>query len=141
MQRKNIFEIIKKNVENFNNLTKKSKNKEIKTIKEKLESYITSMQEGKNTTINSNNINQIKYFNNFSNNKIIIKNRDSKVFYIENPENQKGLLLIEFFLTDEKKDIIFTLSRYNLKSDDFIEIYTIYKSKKKFKLSIYFDKK
>ena len=141
MQRKNIFEIIKKNVENFNNLTKKSKNKEIKTIKEKLESYITSMQEGKNTTINSNNINQIKYFNNFSNNKTIIKNRDSKVFYIENPENQKGFLLIEFFLTDEKKDIIFTLSRYDLKSDDFNQIYTTDKSNKKCKLCIYFDEK
>ena len=141
MPRKNIFEIIKKNFENFNNLTKKSKNKEIKLIKEKLESYVTSMQEGKNTTINSNNINQIKYYNNFSNNKIIVKNRDSKVFYIENPENQKGLLLIEFFLTDEKKDIIFTLSRYDSKSDDFSEIYTTDKSNKKCKLCIYFDEK
>ena len=141
MKRKNLFEIIKKNYENFKNLSKNSKNKEIKEIKEKLESYIKSIEEGKNIQINSSNIYQIKYYNNFSNNKITVKNRDSKVFYIQNDENQKGLLLIEFFLTDEKKDIIFTLSRYYLKSDDFEEIYTTEKSGKKCKLCVYFDEK
>ena len=141
MKRKNLFEIIKKNYENFKNLSKNSKNKEIKEIKEKLESYIKSIEEGKNIQINSSNIYQIKYYNNFSNNKITVKNRDSKVFYIQNDENQKGLLLIEFFLTDEKKDIIFTLSRYDLKSDDFEEIYTTEKSGKKCKLCVYFDEK
>lgn len=45
----------------------------------------------------------IKYYNNFVNNTIIIPNRDSKVFYIESPENQKGLLIIEYELVDEKK--------------------------------------
>ena len=141
MKRKNLFEIIKKNYENFKNLSKNSKNKEIKEIKEKLETYIKSIEEGKNIQISSSNINQLKYYNNFSNNKITVKNRDSKVFYIQNDENKKGLLLIEFFLTDEKKDIIFTLSRYDLKSDDFEEIYTTDKSGKKCKLCVYFDEK
>ena len=141
MKRKNLFEIIKKNYENFKNLSKNSKNKEIKEIKEKLETYIKSIEEGKNIQISSSNINQLKYYNNFSNNKITVKNRDSKVFYIQNDEYKKGLLLIEFFLTDEKKDIIFTLSRYDLKSDDFEEIYTTDKSGKKCKLCVYFDEK
>ena len=141
MKRKNLFEIIKKNYENFKNLSKNSKNKEIKEIKEKLDTYIKSIEEGKNIQISSSNINQLKYYNNFSNNKITVKNRDSKVFYIQSDENKKGLLLIEFFLTDEKKDIIFTLSRYDLKSDDFEEIYTTEKSGKKCKLCVYFDEK
>ena len=37
MERKNLFEIIKKNVENFKNLTKNSKSHDIKEIKEKLD--------------------------------------------------------------------------------------------------------
>ena len=141
MERKNLLEIIKKNYENFKNLSKNSKNKEIKEIKEKLESYIESIEKGKNITINSSKINQIKYYNNFSNNIITIKNRDSKVFYIQNDKNQKGILIVEFFLTDEKKDIIFNLSRYDLSSDDFNQIYTTDKINKKCKLCIYFEEK
>ena len=141
MERKNLFQIIKKNYENFKYLSKNSKNKEIKEIKEKLELYISSIEERKNIPIKSNKLNQIKYYNNFSNNKITIKNRDSKVFYIQSEENQKGILIIEFFLTDEKKDIIFTLSRYDLKSDDFTQIYTTEKLNKKCKLYIYFEEK
>ena len=141
MERKNLFEIIKKNYENFKNLAINSKNKEIKEIKEKLELYISSIEEGKSIEINSNKINQIKYYNNFSNNKVTVKNRDSKIFYIQNNENQKGILLIEFYLTDEKKDIIFTLSRYDLAEDDFNQIYTTEKINKKCKICIYFDEK
>ena len=141
MERKNLFEIIKKNVENFKNLTKNSKSLEIKEIKEKLNLYITSIEENKNITINPSKINHIKYYNNFSNNKSIVSNRDTKVFYVQNRENEKGLLLIEFFLTDEKKDIIFTLSRYDLGTDDFSEIYTTDKINKKCKICVYFDEK
>jgi len=141
MERKNLFEIIKKNALNFNNLIKDKKSREIKEIKEKLDLYITSIQEDKNITIDPSKINHVKYYNNFSNNKSIIPNRDSKVFYIQNAENQKGLLLIEFFVTDEKKDIIFTLSRYDLDSDDFNEIYTTGKINKKCKICVYFDEK
>ena len=141
MERKNLFEIIKKNVENFKNLTKNSKSLEIKEIKEKLNLYITSIEENKNITINPSKINHIKYYNNFSNNKSIVSNRDTKVFYVQNRENEKGLLLIEFFLTDEKKDIIFTLSRYDLATDDFSEIYTTDKINKKCKICVYFDEK
>ena len=141
MERKNLFEIIKKNVENFKNLTKNSKSYEIKEIKEKLDLYITSVEQDKNISINPSKINQIKYYNNFSNNTSIVPNRDTKVFYVQNRENEKGLLLIEFFLTDEKKDIIFTLSRYNLETDDFNEIYTTDKINKKCKICVYFDEK
>ena len=42
-ERENILEIIKKNIDNFNNLTKKSKNKVIKTLKEKLNAYISDI--------------------------------------------------------------------------------------------------
>ena len=141
MERRNLFEIIKKNAQNFNNLIKNKKSREIKEIKEKLDLYITSIQEDKNITIDPSKINHVKYYNNFSNNKTTIPNRDSKVFYIQNAENQKGLLLIEFFVTDEKKDIIFTLSRYDLDSDDFNEIYTTGKVNKKCKICVYFDEK
>ena len=141
MERKNLFEIIKNNYENFKILSKNSKNKEIKEIKEKLELYITSIEEGKKIQINSGKIDQIKYYNNFSNNKVTVKNRDSKVFYIQNNENKKGILLIEFYLTDESKDIIFNLSRYDIASDDFSQIYTSNKINKKCKICIYFDEK
>ena len=141
MERKNLFEIIKKNAQNFNNLTKNKKSQELKEIKEKLDLYITSIQEDKNITIEPTKINHVKYYNNFSNNKTTIPNRDSKVFYIQNAQNQKGLLLIEFFVTDEKKDIIFTLSRYDLDSDDFTEIYNTGKINKKCKICVYFDEK
>ena len=141
MERKNLFEIIKKNVENFKNLTKNSKSHDIKEIKEKLDLYITSIEQDKNISINPSKINHIKYYNNFSNNKSIVPNRDTKVFYVQSRESEKGLLLIEFFLTDEKKDIIFTLSRYNLDTDDFNEIYTTDKTNKKCKICVYFDGK
>ena len=44
---------------------------------------------------------------------------DTIVSIGENPENQKGLLIIEYELVDEKKDIIFDLSRYDSEKDDF----------------------
>ena len=141
MERKNLFEILKKNIENFKNLTKNSKSKDILEIKQKLDLYITSIEQDKNIAIDPNKINHIKYYNNFSNNKSIVPNRDSKVFYVQNRENEKGLLLIEFFLTDKKKDIIFTLSRYDLQTDDFNEIYTTNKINKKCKICVYFDEK
>ena len=40
MDRKDLFEIILKNINNFKSLTKKMKNPEIKKIKQKLDSYI-----------------------------------------------------------------------------------------------------
>ena len=68
-------------------------------------------------------------------------NRDSKVFYIENTEDQKGLLLIEFELIDQSKDIIFTLNRYDPETDDFNQIYTTEKTNKKCRLCVYFEEK
>ena len=90
MERKNLFEIIKKNVENFKNLTKNSKSHDIKEIKEKLDLYITSIEQDKNISINPSKINHIKYYNNFSNNKSIVPNRDTKVFYVQSREKEKG---------------------------------------------------
>ena len=48
MERKNLFEILKKNIENFKNLTKNSKSKDILEIKQKLDLYITSIEQDKN---------------------------------------------------------------------------------------------
>ena len=141
MEKKNLFEIIKKNISNFKNLTKKSKNREIKNLNQKFDSYINLLKEDKYIPINKDNINSIKNYNNFPNNNIIIPNRDSKVFYIENTEDQKGLLLIEFELVDQNKDIIFTLNRYDPETDNFNQIYTSEKTNKKCKLCVYFEEK
>ena len=141
MERKNLFEILRKNIENFKNLTKKSKNPEIKKIKLRLDSYIKSIEEDKYIPINKDNIHSIKYYNNFINNTITVPNRDSKVLYVENTENQRGLLMIEFYLTDVSKDIIFTLNRYDTESELFNQIYTSEKTNKKCKLCIYFEEK
>ena len=122
-------------------MTRKNKNPEIKKIKLRLDSYIKSIEEDKYIPINKDNIHSIKYYNNFINNTIVVPNRDSKVFYIENTENQKGLLMIEFFLTDVSKDIIFTINRYDTETELFNQIYTSEKTNKKCKLCIYFEEK
>ena len=140
-ERENLFEIIKKNVENFKKLTKKSKSKTIKNLNEKLSQYITSKNNDKCIPIDLENINSIKYFNNFSKNTIIVPNRDSAVFYIENKEDQKGLLFIEFYLTEENKDIIFRLNKYDPKTDEFEMIHDTGKLGKKLKLALYFEGK
>ena len=141
MERKNLFEILKKNIENFKNLTKKNKNPEIKKIKLRFDSYIKSIEEDNYIPINKDNIHSIKYYNNFINNTIVVPNRDSKVLYVENTENQRGLLMIEFYLTDVSKDIIFTINRYDTESELFNQIYTSEKTNKKCKLCIYFEEK
>ena len=141
MEKNNLYEIIKKNISNFKNLTEKSKNKDIKNLNQKFDIYINSLKKDKYISINKDNINSIKYYNNFANNIIVIPNRDSKVFYIENTEDQKGLLLIEFELLDQTKDIIFTLNRYDPETDNFNQIYTSEKTNKKCKLCVYFEEK
>ena len=141
MERNNLFEILKKNIENFKYLTMKNKNPEIKKIKLRLDSYIKAIEEDKYIPINKDNIHSIKYYNNFINNTIVVPNRDSKVFYIENTEDQKGLLMIEFYLTDVSKDIIFTINRYDTETELFNQIYTSEKTNKKCKLCIYFEEK
>ena len=140
-ERGNLFEIIKKNVENFKKLTKKSKSKAIKNLNEKLSQYITAKNNDKCIPIDLDNINNIKYFNNFSKNTIIVPNRDSSVFYIENKEDQKGLLFIEFYLTEDNKDIIFRLNKYDPKTDEFENIHDTGKLDKKLKLALYFEGK
>ena len=140
-ERENLFEIIKKNVKNFEKLTKNSKSKVIKSLKEKLSLYISAMNEDKYIPINIDNINSIKYYNNFSKNTIVVPNRDSSIFYIENKEDKKGLLLVEFYLTEENKDIIFRINRYDAKTDDFLEVYDTGKCGKKCKIALYFEEK
>ena len=140
-ERNNLFEIIKKNVENFNKLTNKSKNHTIKTLKEKLSLYISSINNDKYIPINIEKINSIKYYNNFSKNSIIVPNRDNKILYIENNEDQKGLLFVEFYLTEENKDIIFRINRYDRATDDFKQVYDTGKINKKCKLCVYFEEK
>ena len=140
-EKENLFEIIKKNAENFKILTKTSKSDEIINIKEQLSIYLNDINNNKIITIDINELNNIKYFNNFSKNTILVPNRNSKTIYIENDEDKKSLLFIEFFLTDEKKDIIFRLSRYIPKIDDFKEIYCSGKINKKFKMVVYFEEK
>ena len=141
MEKNNLFEIIQKNITNFKSLTKKSKNPTLKKLNQKFDIYINSLKEDKYIPINKDNINSIKYYNNFVNNTITIPNRASKVFYIENTENQRGLLLIEFELVDQTKDIIFTLNRYDPETDNFNQIYTSEKTNKKCKLCVYFEEK
>ena len=141
MERNNLLEIVKKNIKNFKTLTQRSKNPEIKKINKKFDLYIKSLEEDKYIPINKDNINSIKYYNNFIKNTIVIPNRDSRVFYIENTENQKGLLLVEYELEDETKDIIFSIGRYDLEKDDFNQIYTSDKTNKKCKLCVYFEEK
>ena len=141
MEKNNIIEIVKKNIENFKILTKETNDREIKKINQKLDLYIKSIEKNKFIPINKDKMSSIKDYNNFVNNTIIIPNRDSKVFYIENPENQKGLLIIEYELVDEKKDIIFDLSRYDSEKDDFNQIYISDKKNKKCRLYVYFEEK
>ena len=99
MERNNLLEIVKKNIKNFKTLTQRSKNPEIKKINKKFDLYIKSLEEDKYIPIIKDNIHSIKYYNNFIKNTIVIPNRDSRVFYIENTENQKGLLLVEYELS------------------------------------------
>ena len=140
-ERENLFEIIKKNIKNFQKLTKKSKNKTIKSLNEKLNLYISAINDDKYIPINIDEINNIKYYSNFSKNTIVVPNRDSRILYVENNEDQKGLLLIEFYLTEENKDIIFRINRHDPTLDEFKEIYDTGKLNKKCKLSVYFEEK
>ena len=140
-ERENLFEIIKKNIKNFQKLTKKSKNKTIKSLNEKLNLYISAINDDKYIPINIDEINNIKYYSNFSKNTIVVPNRDSRILYVENNEDQKGLLLIEFYLTEENKDIIFRINRHDPTLDEFKEIYDTGKLNKKCKLTVYFEEK
>ena len=136
-----MVEIIQKNIQNYKNLAKKSKNSSIKKIVEKLDLYLNSIKDNKCIPINADNISGIKYYSNFTPNSSIIPNRESKIFYIENTENQKGLLYIEFYLDDKNKDIIFTINRYDTEKEEFNQIYTSERINKKCKLCIYFEEK
>ena len=140
-ERENLFEIINKNVENFKKLSKNSKSRVIKSLIEKLTLYVSAINDDKYIPIDIDNINSIKYYNNFSKNTIIVPNRDSSIFYIENKENQKGILLIEFYLTEENKDIIFRINKYDPKTDDFLEVHDTGKCNKKCKITVYFEEK
>ena len=138
---KNYAEIIRKNINNFNSLSRNSNNQTIKEIKEKLNRYISLSYENKYVNINIERINNIQYFSNFSKNGMVIPNRDSRILYFENNEDKKGLLLIEFSLNDETKDIIFKINKYDSLTDSFKPIYNTGKINKKCKLCIYFDEK
>ena len=135
----NYAEIIKKNINNFNIISRNSNNQAIKEIQDKLSRYISLSKENKFVNINIERINNIQYFSNFSKNGIIIPNRDSRILYIENNEDKKGLLLIEFSLNDEKKDIIFKINKYDSSTDSFKPIYNTGKINKRCKLGVYFD--
>ena len=141
MDRKDLFPIIQKNINNYKSLTKKMKNPEIKKIKQKLDSYIKAIKSDKYISINKDNIHSLKYYHNFINNSIIVSNRDSKVFYIENTKDEKGLLLIEFYLSDTSKDITFVINRYDPDKELFNQIYASPKTNQKCKLCIYFEEK
>ena len=136
---KNYAEIIRKNINNFNSLSGNSNNQKIKEIQEKLNKYISLSNENKFVKVNIERINNIQYFSNFSKNGIVIPNRDSRILYIENNEDKKGLLLIEFILNDQKKDIIFKINKYDSLSDSFKPIYNTGKINKRCKLCVYFD--
>jgi hypothetical protein len=113
----------------------------IKTLKEKLNAYISDINNNKYIPITFEKINKIKLYNNFSKNTIEVPNRDTTILYIENKENKKGLLFIEFYLLDEKKDIIFRLNRYDPESDEFKPVHDTGKTNKKCKLVVYFEEK
>ena len=140
-EKKNLFEIIKKNIDNFKYLSRGTKDKTIKSLKTKLSLYLESINEDKYIPINIDNINSIKYYCNFSKNTIVVPNRNSKVFFIENEENIKGLLLLEFFLTEENKDIICKINKYNPLKDDLILIYDTGRVSKKCRYCLYFEEK
>ena len=103
--------------------------------------YLESINENKYIPISVDNINNIKYFCNFSKNRIIVPNRDSTIFYIENNENKKRLILVEFNLVDDKKDIIFKINKYIPSSDEFKVIYDTGKVNKKCKFCLYSEEK
>ena len=140
-EKNNLVEIIKKNIDNFKYLSKRTRNKTIKSLKTKLSLYLESINENKYIPINIDYINSIKYYCNFSKNTIVVPNRDSKELYIENDENKKGLLLLEFFLTEENKDIICKINKYNPLKDDFCLIFDTGKVNKKCRFCIYFEEK
>ena len=103
--------------------------------------YLESVNENKFIPISVDNINNIKYFCNFSKNRIIVPNRDSTIFYIENNDNKKRLILVEFSLVDVKKDIIFKINKYLPSSDEFKVIYDTGKVNKKCKFCLYSEEK
>ena len=47
-----------------------------KNLNQKFDSYLNSLNEDKYIPINKDNINSIKYYNNFPNNNIIVSNSD-----------------------------------------------------------------
>ena len=141
LEPKNYAEIIRKNINNFISMSRNSNNQIIKEIKEKLSRYISLSNENKCVNINIERINNIQYFSNFSKNGIVIPNRASRILYIENNEDKKGLLLIEFSLNDQTKDIIFKINKYDSLTDSFKPIYNTGKINKRCKLCVYFDEK
>ena len=56
----------------------------IKTLKEKLNAYISDINNNKYIPITFEKINKIKLYNNFSKNTIEVPNRDTTILYIEN---------------------------------------------------------
>ena len=138
-EQNNIYDIIKKNIDNFNQLLTGSNNQEIKSIKKKLDNYLSSINNDKYIPINIEKIDNIKYYSNFSRNKIIVPYGDSRIFYIENKEDKKGLLLVEFYVTDETKDIVFKINKYESSSNDYKNVYNTGKLNKKCNLCVYFE--
>ena len=138
---KGLLEVLKKNIDNFNKMSSETKNKTIKSLQKKLSLYLESLNENKCIPISVDNINNIKYFCNFSKNRIVVPNRDSTIFYIENNENKKGLILVEFSLVDDKKDIIFKINKYIPSTDEFKVIHDSGKINKKCKFCLYFEEK
>ena len=72
MEKNNIIEIVKKNIENFKILTKETNDREIKKINQKLDLYIKSIEENKFIQINKDKMSSIKDYNNLVNNTIIM---------------------------------------------------------------------
>ena len=138
-EQKNIYDIIKENIDNFNQLLIGSDNLEIKSLKKKLDHYLSSINNDKFIPINIEKIDNIKHYSNFSRNKIIVPYGDSRIFYIENNEDKKGLLLVEFYVTDENKDIVFKINKYEPSSNDFKNVYNTGKLNKKCNLCVYFE--
>ena len=140
-EQKNSYDIIKKNIGNFNQLIIGSNNQEIKSIKKKLDHYLSSVNDDKYIPIDIEKIDNIKHYSNFLRNKIIVPYGDSKIFYIENNEDKKGLLLVEFYVADENKDIVFKINKYEPSTNDFKNVYNTGKLNKKCNLCVYFEEK
>ena len=135
--KKNLYEIIEKNFDNFKELTKNNYNQKILTIKYYLSDFLKLIKEDSYVPFNTANLDSLDLSDNFCLSKFKVKDGESEYYYIETPEKSKCLFIIEFYLSDLTKDIIFRINKYDDKINNFKIVYDAGKINKKCKVFLY----